>query len=708
MRITGSSHGRTAVLLLVGASLTQGLQAAPAPEGWSCQWCPAPARAEGHVEAGVGYVSEDSARFGRYTGRDEKGPYAIADGEARYRGDGGQYLEAEARDLGLESREARIEGGRQGLYEAAFNYDKLPRIGLATSRSPFRGVGGTDMTLPSDWVPARSTRNMTALAGSLQDADIAHDRERFGGELSVIPARNWHLRARFQREEKEGIRALGGAIGPGVGSSRAAILPVPIDYTTDQAEAAVAYAGARLQVDVGYRGSYFDNDNEAVVWDNPFATANQPERGRISLQPDNEFHQLFASLGYDLASHTRASANVALGRMTQDEDFLPFTINPGLATALPRDSLDGEVDTTQIDLKLTSRPLERLRLKAAYRYDERDNETPQARYPYVIADALPSPDARTNLPYSFEQDLVDLSAGYQVAEPVEMSAGYEYDRRERTFQEVDETEEHSVWGRVDASPTDILDIHAEYARAERDRSDYELVAEIVPPQNPLLRKFNMADRDRDRASLFLTLTPYRLVSLSLSGDYSRDDYTDSPLGLQEAEQFSYTLEASLSPTRRLHTHAYYTRERIFSEQTGSQSFGTGRGATGADWSADNDDTIDTVGLGLKFAAIPGRLDLRADYAYSRSVGDISVRSDRQTLAPFPDLETDLHRLSLRASYQLREDLSLELGYLYEEYDADDWARDDVVPDTIPHVLTLGEGSQFYQVNVYQAALRYGF
>ena len=42
---------------------------------------------------GVGYVSEDSAKFGEYTGLDQQGAYVVADGDARYRDKDGLWLD---------------------------------------------------------------------------------------------------------------------------------------------------------------------------------------------------------------------------------------------------------------------------------------------------------------------------------------------------------------------------------------------------------------------------------------------------------------------------------------------------------------------------------------------------------------------------------------------------------------------------------------
>ena len=65
---------------------------------------------------GATSVSDDAARFGNYTGYDEKGIYANVDGEGRYNKDG-YRLDWTIEDLGLDSRVFEITSGKQGVFD---------------------------------------------------------------------------------------------------------------------------------------------------------------------------------------------------------------------------------------------------------------------------------------------------------------------------------------------------------------------------------------------------------------------------------------------------------------------------------------------------------------------------------------------------------------------------------------------------------------
>ena len=109
-----------------------------------------------------------------------------------------------------------------------------------------------------------------------------------------------------------------------------------------------------------------------------------------------------------------------LGSFVEDIlDKLP-QIQATLTTPLPRDSLDGEIDTTVATLKLSSRPWERFFWNASYRYDDRDNDTPRDRYVYVGGDtqiqatSASSDRIRFNDPYSYKDQQIKLEGGYRI------------------------------------------------------------------------------------------------------------------------------------------------------------------------------------------------------------------------------------------------------------------------------------------------------
>ncbi len=162
--------------------------------------------------------------------------------------------------------------------------------------------------------------------------------------------KHWAFAVNFRHEEKTGTRGTGGSF---VFSD--SLLPMPVDYKTDQVDVSAAYSVARFQARIAYYGSIFKNDDNALTWANPYVSlVNGGTAGQLALAPNNEFHQLVLLPPVMTSTRGRSSRPTSrVGRMTQDETFLPYTINSTLTTQpLPRSSLDGRVDTLSGNVKI--------------------------------------------------------------------------------------------------------------------------------------------------------------------------------------------------------------------------------------------------------------------------------------------------------------------------------------------------------------------
>ena len=690
--------GSLALAAQAGAVFAQQGPAGTAPavdtSKWECKSCPYPKGNSGDVEAGAINVDSDSFQFGRYTGL-EKGTYLGLDASAQS-ADGAAYLDLRASDLGLPYRSIELEQGTQGEFKMFIRYAELPFQISDSARTPFGGVGTGSLSLPPGWVPGITTQTMPGLAGSLQDVKIDSSRKRIGLGFAGIPARDWEVGWNVRQETREGTQRMAGSFF--LNSTQ---LVAPVDYTTDEIEGFVSYAASRWQVRLAYQGSAFANGNASLRWDNPFAeTIPGATLGQIGLAPDNQFHQFSASGAYQVTDGTTASATLALGRMLQDEGFLPATVNPTIAPiALPRNSLQGRVDTTRAELKLVSALSAKWGLNAAYSYDDRDNKTPQSTFNWVTTDLQPAATPRVNLPYSYTRNLFKVSADYRITPRNKASLGVDRDGQERTFQEVSKTTEDTAWARY-VLRWDWIDASANYARSHRDGTSYTAVPQISL-ENPVLRKYNMADRERDLLGVRVAATPWDVITVGLDYSITKDDYAQSPVGLTYGRQNTLGADLSARVSQDTSVHFYYSREEITSRQAGAQSL-----TNPPDWSAENVDTIQTAGIGLKHALIPETVDVGADLTSSRSVGDIKVSVTSSEA--FPRIKSDLDSLKLFATYKVKTDLTIRASLWHERYSSHNWAIDGVGPSTIPNVLTLGETSPDYKVNVVSVSLRYRF
>ena len=665
---------------------------------WKCESCPFDEGYRAEVDAGATYVGEDGAiRFGNATGYDDKGGYANVDGQGRYVSDGYQldwYLE----DLGLDSRVFELDGGRQGTFGVRVGYRELPYRRFDTTRTVFNPSSSDTITLPGGWAPAGTTTAMTQLSSSLRTQNIGSDREIIDVGADWKPGAGFRLYADFRRLNRDGIDITGGS-----SFTQASLLPRWIDYETDQIDAGIQYHTNRASVTLAYFGSDFTNNNPSLTWDTPFTASPGTEQLRMAMAPGNEFQQVSLSGAYRASMwDTVVAFTIASGSGEQDEAFLPYTINPNVnASALPRNSLDGDVDTSNYALTITSRPLPKGRIKFSYRFDERDNKTLQSDWNRVVTDLFQTGETEQNIPYSFERTTISLSGELVVWKDIRVSGGYDRKELDRDFQEVAEHTVDAGWGQVRWRPLAWLDLRVKGGAEERDIDRYDETVAISLGQNPLMLKYNLAYRYRSYGELIASITPLESpVSFSTTVLYADDRYNKSQLGMTDSEEVRATADLSWAVSDASSVYLMVGHEAIEALQLGSEQFDVW------DWSANHDDSFDHIGAGFHWQQAEGKYDLRFDYNRGDGKTSIDVFSVSGGQSSLPDLESTLDSASIEATYRWSERLDATFDVQYEKFTLDDYAL--VSPATLPTVLTLGAAPYDYDVWALGIGIRYRF
>jgi len=687
-------------LAVAGACLSlwsPGVAAEVDTSKWKCELCPFSRGLSGDVAVGAKTVSDAENTFGNYTGYDDDTVYSgFGVQDVRYWGDSGYTAYVDAFGYNTDSFELTFGGGKQGRWSTDFLVDFLPvRKGEGTE-TVYDNLDGTPQTLPDGWVRGGTTGGMTTLDSDLRSFDIKWDRETFGagGEFLFTP--NLFLDADWRYQTKQGQGATWGTF-----LANATELTKPLDYDTHEVDAGITYAGNRWQVRGGFYGSWFSNKNLSHTWENAFTG---PDLGRMAGAPDNKAYNVNLAGSFRLFSHTTASASFSTGESTQDDDFLPYTINAAIPTGpLPRSSYDGKIDTTHANVRVTSNPWSRLRLTGEYRYDDRDNKSSREIYDWVAADLYPGGAPQENLLYSYTRKDIDLFADYRFNSAIKTSLGVSRDTIERDEQEVDENEEDALWAKVRLSVGLVnVDIRGETADRDID-GNYQQVDYLKLDQNPLMRKYNMADRDRDGVEVRFTSQPTDRLSLGFKVETWSDDYDNSAVGLTSGDRDVYLADVSYALRRNLSFYGSFGSESIKSSQSGAAS-NVNPNTAPPNWEGKNKDDFDTASVGMRWSGL-GKWGLELDYVYAKSEGDIEIRNSGRR-DEFPELNTELNRVTLGVTYDYTNRIRFRAGVLYEDYDSDDWALDGVEPDTIANVLTWGGNSPDYDVTMFSIGFRY--
>jgi MtrB/PioB family decaheme-associated outer membrane protein len=706
--------------------------------------------ARGSIDVGLAWLDRDAWRFGRFSGSGREGAFAVLrlDGtwSDPWHAESARHCRVEAEDLGLDSRQLRLALGQQGRWRVRLGYGQQPARRDGLSSTVMRGAGGSVLELPPDWVPGPSTADMSRLLPSLVPVELKTERRRLAFGLEGILSERWSFASRASRERKEGLRPFAGVIGATGGNARAVLLPEPMDYETRLLELVARYSAPRRQFEGRYHASLFENANPALAWQNPFSgvaglspAASFPDgRGRAALPPDNRFHQASVSGAWALGEGTRLVADVALGRMRQDASFLPYTISPALAESivkpLPRASLEGRIDTTAVNLRLGSRLGERVSWNLGYRYDDRDNRTARDAFVYIPGDSLPQNPApssgtrRFNLPVSYRDQRARLDLGWRFNRFTRLDGHAELREERRTFAERHRAEEWTLGGALTHRFSERLSGALRLSRSERDGSTYvgnaPFLATYAPGYTetvsgefenvPDLRRFNLADRVRDRAAVSLAFMASERLSLSLGSSLTRDDYRRSEIGLTDARMRTHTLEVAYSFTRQLSAHAFHAREALDFNQNGQAIRGGANrlpdlADPGRLWAVSQSERVDSAGAGLNWQDAERRWRVGLNHLWALSGVEVDVVTGPSLTAdPLPRLKTRLGSSGVRVQRQLSPALSLRGDLRAERYRAADWAVDGVAPNQLASVILFGSDQPDYRVWLLGVTLEYRF
>jgi len=662
---------------------------------WKCKYCPDLSEESWQttLSAGVGYVTNDSYKFGEYNGMQEEGFYFAAGINARYRDDEANYWDIQGENLGMDNGRLQIEGGKQGTYKLNFGVDEITRYQIDTARTPYNG--DSVQTLPGGWVPATTTAGFTTLANDLHDIQFSTERRNITLGAELVATARWSYEAWFKRQTKQGNLPTSFTFGFG----SAANLSMPIDYTTDDVELKANYHGNNFSSTISFINSTFKNAFDSFRWQNAYDQPATATEGQAGVAPDNSKQQITLSGIYSGFEDWQLTGLLSYAQMTQDEAFLPYTVNGTLVTAaLPTNSLDGRVNVYNMNLGAHWQSTEDMRWHFNFEQHEHDNVTDRYTYSYVTTDSTVTGTPRANTPFSFLQRKIKAATDINISDSLKLDAGLQRTLLERTYQSVESQDENTLWLKlIHHIDKDLqYNIKAEYS--DRSIDNYNVLNELTPPANPNMRKYNMADRSGYRLGFNISTALGEGWLLNFTTDFANYDYGQSNVGLTGSDELTIGLDTQYVVDEDLSFNAFVTNTNISSDQAGSQAFST------ADWFASNDDNVTSGGLGFNYQVIEDKLKVGMDYVHAEATSDITI----STGAPLPKLKSSRDTILVHGDYIVDDNLTIRATYQYEDYKENNWSVDNVAPDTISNVLTLGNRAPDYNIGAFWLSMHYTF
>gem|GEM_PF-2904657 len=659
---------------------------------WQCEYCTFFKGTETTTRFTLANLSDDAFRYAHATGIEE-GTSAFIDGQVIYFGESAEHFNLDYSHIGLDSAALHSTYGVYSQYQLSFDYLDLPIRQYKNLVTPFTNAGDKNLDLPAGWLFFNGN-NPVAVNPSWSQLDLQRDWQQLKINWQHAIDESFDYQIKVHQVENSGIKAFSAAQ-----IWNATYLPYPVKHKTQSLNAQLSYQLDDFRGTFFYQLSEFDNGIDSLTYPNPFdSLVSGSETAQIASEPDNKAYKVGLTLNYQLQENSWAKLTASTGRLTQDMPFSPYSTNPLLNTDLPQDTLGAKVDTTLLSLRVYSRLSPELSLKARYRYHDQDNQSEQRVYQPVIADSFIG-ESVTNLPYDYQSGKFSLGGDWRFLPGQLASVEFRTETRKRNFSKVEESDNEGLVGKLRLQHDSGIQLNTSISRFERDATQINMVDFLTVEENPLMQRYNQADRDEDKIKLQFLVNSWQPVSASLTAEYLDLEYTESEIGLQENRKVQYGVEFNWQVVEDINFALYLINEQSDIDLASSQ------GPNVSDWFASSNDTIDNVGLSLQLAnLVDQQIDLSLEYNHADATSEINVNSSSANR--MPTIKSDWTTAALKVDYHYSDEWRFQIGYQLDKFDSDDFAIDNVLPGTVSNLITFGAESYNYDVDYFSISFTY--
>lgn len=578
------------------------------------------------------------------------------------------------------------------------------------TRTTLQGLTGTAFQ-----TAARNFIN-TAPQGS-----ISNFRERNTAAISYNLTDSLTFSLKYLNERKSGHRPW--AYGVFAGSfERGAEVPMPTPYLTNELTAALDYNKGRLYLGAEYRGSYFTNNAPSLTVENWFQATNQGATGsgnrglnavsRVALPPSNRGNSFTLRGMLLLPMNSRASALINWTRWTQDEAFLPYTINSAIPNpttipagtsltsvdSLPQRSYNGEMNILTQDYAFVSRPVKFFQYQVRYNDYDLQNDSPEIAFPgrvgygdfewattaggypaSPITPALPghAPHSKSR---AFRRQQTDVVGTVRPISDIVWKSGYRYERYHREEREVDLSREHGFHTTVTYAPKGPIYAKAGYRYFDRTPNVYE----AVNSHPDFWRMWEQGKRERRQSSALLSYNFTPGTAITATWFNGSDRFDKSRYGLHQMQLNSVNADFTWAARDNLSMFAGWGYDRsgfdyTLVANTGSYNFANA-------YHRDNREGVHFMQTGLSGTFMGDKGEYTLTYAGTlaktqiTTANPVTPATPGSALAnPFPNVKNQFHELRFNTSIAVRENVRLGVNYLLEPYRLNDFAQDIIGP-----------------------------
>lgn len=645
------------------------------------------------VSVGLGHQSSDSRRFGTYRGIGETGTYGLLDLDLVKRDDTtGTWMKFLGKDLGLDSRELRFDHERQGDWSYFLQGSQMARKEPLLVNTGLDGISTANQTISA----AAVKRNV--------DLQVEHNIYALG--VRKFMAGGFDVRVSAKQDEANGDRMWGRGTTGATGGME--FMTEPVDRVTRQWEVVAGYADRKMQFSGGYSGSSYENNNPILrVAGGAAGFATAPAMSAFATPPSNHAHQLHLAGGYNLSETTRTSFKVSRSMAYQNEAFDPV-FNAPIRLAGSPDSLNGKLATTLVFADLSMRPMDRVHLTGMLRFEDRDDQTPEAKYlTSIVNDSNGAGVSGLNKPRSLKQLKGTLEASYQFDDGYRLIGSLEQEDMKRNGptgatsaltganaafngvipirvayrEKTDETTQRIEFKRTMSETLNggIALIHSKRGGSDYVTDTFRPIGTTSPINysnqvNPLL----WADRDRNKVRLTADWIPAEAWSFQLMAELAEDTYSGRNLGPRKGKSEFFSGDLNYKINDKWNLTSWLSQEKMEAKQSARSGANTTTvGNTAAVfWDTDIRDTSTAWGIGVKGKALRN-LEVGADLSRSRDVAEhaqtlVGTTSTVVKPGDLPSFFYNQVSLKMFADYALQRNSGIRVNLAVDRRRTNDW------------------------------------
>jgi hypothetical protein len=561
-------------------------------------------------------------------------------------------------------------------------------------------------------------------------------RDETGVKLKYMITKDFSLKGSFASSHKTGYQPFGMSFA----FNNANELPLPLDNRTNDLSAGFDWVKPQAIFSASFDRSSFTNKFKQIEWDNPqrltdfsngktvpngpydpsgYSNGNGPATGLMSTFPDNSVSTVSLKGQYKMPRRTVINATLQISDMSQNDVLTPWTTNsvilqpsvlaafPGLAS-LPRSTAKAKVRSENALVTFSSHPFQIVEFTTRWRHNVHSNLTrPFDAVEYVRFDSVPEETGGISVGYSFVRDTLDETVTLHLLPHTALRLGYGYDNFNQTNRAFSDLRDDSFRITFDAMGNRHISFRVGYEYVRRTGSGFDQEAIIESNAQPGLRYYDDADRNRNRVSGVVTVSPIDKLDFTFSGYYNGDAYTGPGLefGLLNNSNLSYNVGVDYALSRKVALGATIGRNDNSAFQK-SRNANPAPDPTWTDpsrnWWLTNGEASRNIDAYINLAKIFRKVDFRFAYSFSDSNNSFIYGGPRilamsaivdangvPTFLPLPNVTNQWNSLSAEVKYHLAGRYGVAFGIRHENLRIRDFSTLNMSGTEIPTNVYLG-------------------